>query len=740
MKELLLVFFAECQEMLTDVEQHLSDLDAGTGDAETTNAIFRAIHSIKAGAGVFNFKALVTFSHVFEAFLDRLRNNEIEVTPDVVSLLFEGNDIVAAMVEAAETKKTLDKTFGGEVLDRLSSFTQETEEPAATGADASCQDDDDDDGFGLFADDMSDSEGFKTYSVDFKPNGDIFQRANEPLLLIRELMTLGPVSIDLQSQALPNLEDLDPETSYYRWILNVKTDAGLSAVKEVFEFVEDDCTLSIEEKAEETGQARSADASSHGPSPDPAQTDQDSPDRPVIPEKVAQALIQQAATEQPQTATPDAPANEQNTKATSIRVDLDRVDRLVNMVGELVITQAMLTQELQGLEKGVSARLLTGMEEMAAHARELQDNVMAVRMQPVKSVFSRMPRLVRDVARKLDKQVKLTTVGETTEVDKTVIEELADPLTHMIRNSLDHGLETPAEREAAGKPAQGNIWLRAEHRGGRIIIEIEDDGRGIRRDKVLEKAIDKGLIEPDHGLTDEEVDNLIFHPGFSTADAVTDLSGRGVGMDVVRRNILSLGGRISVSSVTGKGSKFTLALPLTLAVLDGMIVAVGDQKYVIPVNSITESIRPDAADVKTMVGGSLVVRVRGDYIPLVSVAAALEVQDAVQDPSKALVVIVETDGGAQIGLVVDALLGQQQVVIKSLETNYMRIDGISAATILGNGQVCLILDIDGLEAIEQQARSEGRNRPVIADAPAAVIAPTLTPKIPDMEEVQIHDQ
>lgn len=707
-QELMAVFFAECQELLADMEQKLTDLEEGNTDSEVTNAIFRAIHSIKAGAGIFNFKKLVNFSHVFEAFLDQLRRGDITVSPEVIGLLYEGSDIVAALIDAAKKEEDLGPEYGQDILAKLEGFTQSGGGAADVSSAPPDSADEEPDGFGLFFDANETDGGIQPYTIKFAPKARIFQHANEPLLIIRELMTLGPVEVVLDYSHLPELGALEAENSYFRWTLYLQTDADLATIEEVFEFVVDDSDIEIESSPNRAADDRLAvnDAPGSGASSS----------EPIIPQQVLEALGQQASNGKEAKSSGQSIAGSANSgqakagsaKVTSIRVDLDRVDRLVNMVGELVITQAMLTQELENLGSEARGRLLGGMEELAAHARELQDNVMAVRMQPVKSVFSRMPRLVRDLSRKLDKQVKLNMIGETTEVDKTVIEEIADPLTHMIRNSLDHGLETPDEREAAGKDPQAIIWLRAEHRGGRIIIEVEDNGRGINRAKVLEKATANGLIEKDQVLSDEEIDNLIFHPGFSTADKVTDVSGRGVGMDVVRRNIMSLGGRISVSSVNGQGSKFTLALPLTLAVLDGMIVAVGGQKYVVPVNSITESIRPDAADVKTLVGGSQVVRVRGDYIPLVHLASVFGASSTLADPSKALMVIVETDSGSHIGLVVDELLGQQQVVIKSLEANYMHIEGISAATILGNGHVCLILDIDGLEVMEREMRVQGQ--------------------------------
>jgi two-component system chemotaxis sensor kinase CheA len=380
----------------------------------------------------------------------------------------------------------------------------------------------------------------------------------------------------------------------------------------------------------------------------------------------------------------------------TIRVDLDKVDRLVNLVGELVITQAMLAQTVSESELARASQVGNGLAELEQLLRELQEGVMAIRTQPVKSVFQRMPRLVRELSAQTRKQVHLILDGEHTEVDKTVIERLGEPLTHMIRNAVDHGLETPEERAAAGKPAEGTVKLSAEHRGGRIVIEVSDNGRGIDRTRVREKAIEKGLISPSTILSDEETDNLIFKPGFSTASQISDISGRGVGMDVVRRSIQDLGGRIVINSNPGQGSRFSLTLPLTLAVLDGMVVAVGDQTFVLPLSHIVESLKPRESDIRPFGRDRCLLKVRETYVPLVKIGALLEVGGAGQDPAAGVVILVESEGSGRLALAVDQILGQRQVVIKSFEANYRSIAGIAAATILGDGRVALILDVDGI--------------------------------------------
>mgnify|MGYP002715248880 CR=1 FL=1 len=665
-------FFEECHELISDTEQHLTQLKDGTGDSETLNAVFRAVHSIKAGAGALDFGQLVEFTHIFEATLEKLRSNVKTCEAPVIDVLFQAFDILVDLVRAAEHGETLCPDVTREAQNLLLAIFGEAPRTDAAHHSAPAS-----------------QSGLATYAIRFEPRADLFRSANEPILIFRALSALGTLAIELNTDALPPLEALDPEDSYFKWRLQLETEAPLEDIQEAFEFVADDCLLEIEKL-------------------DGEQPEFEQPAEAV--EEVAEGLARAV----------DADAAKAGSRLSSIRVELDRIDRLVNMVGELVITQSMLTQEIQELDTRQNSRLISGMEVLAAHARELQDNVMSIRMQPVKSVFSRMPRVVRDLSKQLGKRVRLISEGETTEVDKTVIEEIVDPLTHMIRNSLDHGIEPPEERIAAGKPAEGTIWLRAEHRGGRILIEIEDDGRGIDADKVLARAIEKGLVDADARPSQDEIINLIFHPGFSTAAQVTSVSGRGVGMDVVRRNVQALGGRISVSTNLGAGSRFTLALPLTLAVLDGMIVRVGAQKYVVPVNSIVESIQPRKADIRALMGGSQLLNIRGRFVPLIHVASAFGAADARIEPWSGLAVVVDTESGQQIGLVVDELLGQQQVVIKSLEANYRHIEGVSAATILGNGQVCLIVDVDGLEAIERRTRGQdlqGGHHAAPADAP-----------------------
>ena len=722
-------FFEECAELLASTEQYLADLESGSYENDTLHAIFRAVHSIKAGAGAFSFERMVAFTHKFENLLDELREGRLPVESDLVETLFRSFDVLADLIGYAQNGEAPEEGYGQDALDAIESYLGEAKSGVEKAPDEpeknvpALNDEENPASTSEAPLEATADEGLQHFRIEFTPKEIMYRHANEPLLIIRELRELGNLETTIDTSKIPHLSMIEPEDAYFSWVFELRTPHEREDVDEVFEFVIDDCDLTIVTLGT-ANEVVSVDVS-----PGHEESDDDfgffvedadlekgiasavaehnialntsaakGPNSGAKPEITAQPapVKQSGSIEKPEA----SKAISSTPKTTSIRVDVDRVDRLVNMVGELVITQSMLAQEVETFDSQQTSRVGSGMAELSMHIRELQENVMAIRMQPVKSVFSRMPRIVRDVSKKLGKKVKLVTIGEATEVDKTVIEELADPLTHMIRNSLDHGLETPEERVAAGKPDEGTIRLSAEHRGGRIIIEIIDDGRGINREKVLELAKEKSVIAQDAVLSDDEIDNLIFAPGFSTASEVTDLSGRGVGMDVVRRNIQSLGGRVSVQSHPGQGTVFRLTLPLTLAVLDGMIVGIAGSKYVVPINNIIETVRPSKKDVNRLVDGSLVVRIRGDYIRIVPVGRILGEAGGEQDPCKGLIILVEADGGKVVGLLVDELAGQQQVVIKSLESNYRAVPGIASATILGNGSVCLILDIDRLAMMD----------------------------------------
>lgn len=705
-------FFEECNEILADLEVHLTQLQEEALDVEGLNAVFRAAHSIKAGAGAFGFTRLVTFTHSFEALLDKLRDGQIEQSPHIADVLIRGGDILAELVTAAQEEREVAADFTAPILAEIAEVMDEGGGAAAVASAAAAA-------VGPASAAEVEPNGPRSWQITLAPGPDLFKNATEPLLLIRELQGLGDLIVRCNSDALPTLRRMDPELSYLGWVFTLESTCTRQDIQEVFEFVDDTCSIDIEDVTGRTPRATTSQEEEDGfglfeplesvsaTAVGTAQAEGGQP-APAPPVEAARAPAAAAA----------APASKP-AAASSIRVELNRIDRLVNTVGELVITQAMLSQELGELADYLGRQPIAGQEALAALTRELQECVMAIRMQPVKSVFARMPRLVRDLSGKLGKKINLRMSGEHTEVDKTIIEELADPLTHMIRNSIDHGMEMPADRVAVGKPEEGTIELSAAHVGGNIVISVSDDGAGINRERVLRKAMEKGIVPADAVLSDHEIDELIFAPGFSTADQVTDISGRGVGMDVVRRNIMGIGGRIQVTSHPGRGTRFNLLIPLTLAVLDGMIVAVGNQRYILPITSIVESFRPDPTQLRFLDDRTQLVSIRGEFIRIIKLCDLFHVPDAVHDPARGLVVLVEVAGGGKVGIVVDELIGQQQIVIKSLNDNFDPVEGISGATILGNGKVALILDIEQL-AIMRADVSSGRLPP--DPGPAALVA------------------
>lgn len=703
-------YFLECEELLADLEEHLLVLQDDVDDISALHAAFRAVHSIKGGAGAFGFDRLVAFSHKFETVLDMMRDGKLIVTAENVELSVRAADVVADLVGSAQTGA---EVVEGREEDLAKELAQASgEDVGSTPESAEPDDDDDDDDFGFVpipvemdgAGDKTEattdmSKPPSTYHIKFVPHPEMFQRANEPLLLVRELKQLGAVTAHANLDKLPTLEDIDPENAIISWEFTVISSASRGEIEEVFEFVIDDCDFDLTVDEPEIVEPAA--------SPEKQAEEKTAP---VEEKQEAKAPAPAAMPKDGEAGGASPPAKASRPGVTSIRVDLEKLDNMVNMVGELVITQAMLVQQGGMLPHDQFSGMLQGLDQLSQHTRELQDNVMAMRAQPIKAVFSKIPRLVRELSAQTGKKATLLMSGENTEIDKTVIEQLSDPLTHMIRNSIDHGLEGPDERIANGKPAEGTIHLSAEHRGGRIVIEIKDDGRGINREKVLEKALEKGLVTPNSGLTDEEVDNLIFLPGFSTADQVSNISGRGVGMDVVLQNIKNMNGRVMVRSVPGKGSCFSLTLPLTLAVLDGMILRAGNESYVIPLAVIIESLRPKKHDIHAMAGdpNNVVMSIRDEYVPLVFLHHVFGIKDTILEPWNALVVVVEVEGEGKIGVVVDEIIGQQQVVIKSLEDNFEKLDGVAGATILGSGNVALILDVMGLKPLAVQLRDQGK--------------------------------
>ena len=693
--EIQQIFFLECEEGLAAAEGGLLAFQNGQQDGETINTIFRAVHSIKGGAGAFGFNALQAFTHKFETVLDLAREGTLPLTPALVSVLLRAFDMLSDHIAAIRGEgHTPDD---GAVLAQLESTAKGEVAVAGSGCDSQAADPQQNSVPGLdfsFDDLMStlneaeatpvaDESG--TWTLKVRPEKAALANGGEPMLLIRELMALGAQFVETDISAVPTLDSFDVDGAYLAWTFAVPQRISESDVREIFDFVLDSCDLETTHP-DQPREAPRCVAPVAIPTPQPVAAAKSDPSPP------AQAIPAQADPA-PAIAALAAPASAQAIAGgQTIRVDLEKLDRLVNLVGELVITQAMLAQQLSS--SGLAA--MAELADLDQLTRELQDSAMSIRAQPIKSVFSRVPRIVRELEGETGKQVRLDIEGEMTELDKTVVERIGEPLTHLIRNAIDHGLESPEARLAAGKPAQGVVKLSAEHRGGRILICVSDDGGGINRERVRAKAIERGLITAETQLADEEIDNLIFAPGFSTAETVSNISGRGVGMDVVRKNVEALGGRISIQSRPGHGSIFTLALPLTLAILDGMIVSVGAETYVIPLTHIVESLRPQAGEITSMGNGRQMLNVRGAFLPITPIGQQLGVQGAQNDPTKAVLIVVDSEENGQSVVMVDSILDQRQVVIKSLESNYRPVAGISGATILGDGRVALILDVEGL--------------------------------------------
>ncbi|ASW05524.1 chemotaxis protein CheA [Rhizobium sp. 11515TR] len=740
MNEIKEIFFQECEEQLAELESGLLKMNDGDRDPETVNAVFRAVHSIKGGAGAFGLDDLVAFAHVFETTLDCVRSNKLEPTQEVLKVMLKAADVLADLTNAARDGGSVDQARSRGLVKELEALANgDIPAPsAAVLADVAPKPvvaapaPTDESGFQpipfSFDDDFGSDEpavdAIPEYEVNFKPRSDLYAKGNDATLLLRDLSRLGEMNIFCDMDALPGLVDLDPEGAYFRWAISIKTDKGEDAIRTVFEFAEWDCDLDVQLAG--SGGSSSGEELPMIPVPfdlsildDGAAPAAETVEETSAPRKDVAAAVAAAETasnvtqlasaaarvEKKEAALAAAAASNaaaaQNSAAAAaagqtIRVDLDRVDRLINLVGELVINQAMLSQSVIENDNNGASSINMGLEELQQLTREIQDSVMAIRAQPVKPVFQRMSRIVREIADMTGKSIRLITEGENTEVDKTVIDKLAEPLTHMIRNAVDHGVETPEKRAALGKNPEGTVRLTAKHRSGRILIELADDGAGINREKVRQKAIDNDLIAADANLSDEEVDNLIFLPGFSTADKISDISGRGVGMDVVKRSIQALGGRINISSKPGQGSVFTMSLPLTLAVLDGMVVTVAGQTLVVPLTAIVETLQPEASAIHSFGANHRLISIRNSFCPLVDVGRILNFRATQANPVEGVALLVESEGGGQRALMVDAIQGQRQVVIKSLEANYTHVPGIAAATILGDGRVALILDVDAV--------------------------------------------
>jgi two-component system chemotaxis sensor kinase CheA len=691
-------FFEECSEALQQIEAGLNDIRDGGGSDDTINAVFRSVHSVKGGAGIFGFDDLVKFAHVFETVLDAMRAGDLTATPEIADLMLTANDILSDLIGMSGAGEAIPPDLGAETKAALENLLGDS--GAAAGDDNSPAPADFEglDFMPVMAGDMGadDTDGKRVYRILFRPKPDLIKKANEPLYIVRELQKLGELELTAETAGLPPLSELEPDRPYIGWTGTLTTEATREQVEEVFEFVNDDCELEITEENPAPAFAPAADLDAPLMEPVP-QMD--------LPAAAAPSIVppEPNAAGAPPAAGPAAPAAPRaapaKAVATTTRVELDKIDRVVNLVGELVIAQAMLGQVVHGLPEEITGRLVQVLEEVSHHTRELKDSVMSMRAQPIGAVFQRMPRLVRELAAKTGKKVRLEMHGEGTEVDRSIIERLGDPLTHIIRNSVDHGVETPEVRAAAGKNEEGIVRLNAEHRGGRIVVEVVDDGAGINPDRVLAKARERGIVSPDAVLTEDEINNLIFAPGFSTAEAISDISGRGVGMDVVRRNIQDLGGRITLKSERGKGMTLQLALPLTLAVMDGMVIKVNAQTYVVPMSAIMECLRPSSSDIHNLLGGRGMLQLRGNLVPLVHLNDLLDVGAEANASDERVVIIADAGDGTSFGIIVDELCGHQQVVVKSMEASYGAVPGVGGATILGNGRVALILDVDKLSEL-----------------------------------------
>ncbi len=642
-------FFDESFEALDTMEAALLKLNVGAPEPEVVNTIFRVAHSIKGGSATFGFAEVASFTHTCETLLDELRGNRMQVTRSITDLLLKSVDIMREMLRAVQQQAPIDAQRVADLQFDLELAIVQKNAPAAAPARPATE---------------------HRWRIQFKPYAQLFAHGNDPLRMLRELADLGDLDVVVAAQNLPALRDLDPESCYLAWQLTVDTDATREVIDQVFDWAEGDCELQIrdENAAAQVASAKPALAAVDGKAPE---------------------APQRAAVE-----TSDVPKQGLG-DGSSIRVSTEKIDELMNTVGELVITQSMLTQLGAKLVGGPVDQLRAGLAQLERNVRELQESVMRVRMLPISFVFSRFPRMIRDLSGRLGKQVELKVIGDQTELDKTVLEKIGDPLVHLVRNSIDHGIELPQARAGAGKPVTGVITLEAYHKGGNIVVEVCDDGGGLQRDRILAKARERGLVGADEALSDEQINDLIFMAGFSTADQATDISGRGVGMDVVRRNIKELGGGIEVRSTAGRGSRFIITLPLTLAIVDGQSVSVGSETYIVPLVTIIESLQLRPGAVNRIAGCQEVFWFRDGYVPIVRLHEVFGVRQRAADLHQGLIMVVEGDG-RRVGLFVDDLLGQQQVVIKSLETNFRRVDGVSGATILGDGAVALILDVPGL--------------------------------------------
>jgi len=678
-------FLEESDEGLDVLESGLLALDSGSADDEVIHAVFRAAHSIKGGAGTFGLSEIAAFTHIMETLLDEMRDGRRAISKEAVNALLNSVDVLREMLEAAADDVP-------PAMERAETVTRQLE--LILNGEAST-----DEASAAEEEGTEENASASGWQVSFKPMEHMLRTGNDTVRILRELCTLGDCELSVDTSDLPDFSQLDPELSYLSWEAVLRGDISEDQIREIFEWVDEDCELSITPLDTQAAMPEEASAVQS------VVQDEDeyvAPVAPVVEKETKPEPVLAESQSKAEARSPVKQDRRKNDSGGSIRVGTDKVDALINMVGELVITQSMLSQMGNEFSIEKLEAMREGLAQLERNTRELQESVMRIRMLPISFSFQRFPRLVHDLSQKMGKKIDLKLSGEQTELDKTVMEKIGDPLVHLVRNSLDHGIEKPEVRVAAGKPETGVIHLNAYHQGGHIMIEISDDGAGLPRDKLLNKALKLGLCSENDNLSDDKIYDFIFHPGFSTAEQISDVSGRGVGMDVVKKNIKELGGNIELTSTPGKGTRFIIRLPLTLAILDGQLLRIGDEVYIIPLVSIIESVEINPDKICSIAGGNEVYQLRDEYIPLLHLDRVFNLPPRRNSLQESLMIVVDSDKSS-IGIVVDDLLTQQQVVIKSLESNYKPVQGISGATILGDGTVALILDMVGLIAMSQSA-------------------------------------
>ena len=672
-------FFEESFEALGSMEAALLKLSAGEADAELINTIFRVAHSIKGGSATFGFADVAAFTHTLETLLDQLRSGQRQVQSGTVDVLLRSVDVLREMLAATQRKQPADAALAAGLHAELQAIvvSPAAVAPAAVPVTATAT---------TTTTTTPTAEpgavAVRGWRISLAPGPQMMEHGNDPLRMMRELAGLGTLVTRVDAGKVPTLAELDPEVCVLSWRMELRTEASRASIEQIFDWAIGECALSIEPLSAEPAAAPAA---------------------PTVAAPAAAAGAP-AITSKPVTGAPEA-ARGSSGEGGSIRVSIEKIDELLNSVGELVITQSVCSQLAASLEGRPADDLRNALVQFERHMRELQENVMRVRMLPIASIFNRFPRMIRDLGQRLGKKLELKMSGDQTELDKTVLEKIGDPLVHLVRNAVDHGIETPDKRSAAGKDETGTISLHAYHKGGNVIVEVSDDGAGLNRDRILAKARERGLVGADEELSEDKINNLIFAPGFSTAEVLSDVSGRGVGMDVVRRNINEIGGHVQLCSTPGKGSTVRIRLPLTLAILDGQLARVGKEIYIVPIVSIVETIQIKREQISSLAGKAELFRLRDEYIPIVRLYELFGSQADNTDLVNGLLMIVEADG-KRVGLFVDELMSQQQVVIKSLESNFRAITALAGATMLGDGHVALILDIPGVivRYLDQPAR------------------------------------